>query len=264
MKRGAEAVREALKPLKAEPGDSAVFSDIDGTVSRIAAKPQDAVVGSDVKQVLLSLEERFRLVCLVTGRDVETAVRMVGTGRLCFIGSHGLETLLDGRLEYAPEAGKYLRLIPQLAERLRRVLGNGILVEEKRLAIGLHYRGADDPQKERERVLEAVAPIVKSTGLVWMQAKSAIELRPGIPLDKGDAVAALVERLGPKRLAYFGDDVTDIAAFRALERAASEGKYAVKAAVGSGEAPEELIERADVVLEDVDRVIETFTWLAGE
>jgi hypothetical protein len=49
--------------------------------------------------------------------------------------------------------------------------------------------------------------------------------------------------------AFIGDDRGDLLAFDALDRFVAAGGLAMKAAVRSDEAPPELIERADVLLD---------------
>jgi len=74
----------------------------------------------------------------------------------------------------------------------------------------------------------------------------AIELRPPVGVDKGNAVAALA---GDARVAMFaGDDHGDLAAFDALAARVRDGALdaAVRVAVRSPEEPAELVARTDV------------------
>jgi trehalose 6-phosphate phosphatase len=72
-----------------------------------------------------------------------------------------------------------------------------------------------------------------------------LELRPPIDANKGTAVRALLERAGLRRALYAGDDTTDLDAFFALDGL----ELAVRIAVASDEAPDELGRAADIVVD---------------
>jgi len=56
---------------------------------------------------------------------------------------------------------------------------------------------------------------------------------------------------------FIGDDWSDAEAFDALDRLAATGVTAVRVGVRSEEAPTRLLERADVVLDGPEAVLET-------
>lgn len=255
---------KVLQPLKDDRSSCGVFTDIDGTISFITASPDESKISSEAKKALLDLTANFKLVCLVTGRDVDTAVEMAGFEGLAYIGSHGMEICIDGKCESALEAERYAEVMPEVANRLaRRLPRNGIEIEEKRLALGVHYRNATNPERARRDILEAVEPLLHQFGLRSIDARKAVEIRPDVPANKGRAISAVIERKKLTSAVYFGDDTTDISAFEAMDRAKNAGGYAVKVAVGSPEAPPALLERADLVLNGVSEVIRVFTWLAA-
>jgi trehalose 6-phosphate phosphatase len=68
-------------------------------------------------------------------------------------------------------------------------------------------------------------------------------------VDKGTAVEELAA--GASAALFIGDDRGDLAAFDALTRLVDEGRLAqaVRVAVRSAEAPAELLERADLVVD---------------
>jgi trehalose 6-phosphate phosphatase len=72
------------------------------------------------------------------------------------------------------------------------------------------------------------------------------ELHPPIDVDKGTALHDLAD--GLDAVCFLGDDRGDLPAFAELERLAADGVVTARIAVRSDEAPDELLERADLVV----------------
>ena len=72
-----------------------------------------------------------------------------------------------------------------------------------------------------------------------------LEVLPPVEASKRTAVRRLLDGARISRALYAGDDTTDLDAFAALD----ELELGVKVAVRSAEAPEALLERADIVVE---------------
>jgi trehalose 6-phosphate phosphatase len=79
-----------------------------------------------------------------------------------------------------------------------------------------------------------------------------LEVRPPVDAHKGTAVRTLVARAGVRRALYAGDDRTDVDAFDGLDGL----ELGVRVAVASAEAPPELLEAADVVVDGTEGVLE--------
>jgi trehalose 6-phosphate phosphatase len=79
-----------------------------------------------------------------------------------------------------------------------------------------------------------------------------LEIRPPVHADKGTAVMQLLEEKGLTRALYAGDDTTDLDAFHALDGL----EVAVRVAVSSDEAPEDLVRSADIVVESPAGLLE--------
>jgi trehalose 6-phosphate phosphatase len=230
----------------------ALFLDYDGTLSPIVARPELALLPEATREAVARLAERLP-VAILSGRRREDVAALVGLPRLHYAGSHGFD--IAGP---APAAGEPpLRLeaghgvparMARVAERLRRELAGipGVLVEDKRFAVAVHYRQVDE--RDLPRVEAAVD---RAAGEVWQEGdgeagggqrlrktggKKVWELRPDVDWDKGKALIWLLERLGrstpdgpagrgradaaPLVPVFLGDDVTDEDAFAA---AASRG-----------------------------------------
>jgi trehalose 6-phosphate phosphatase len=90
-----------------------------------------------------------------------------------------------------------------------------------------------------------------------------VNLLPGLPIDKGEATRRLVEAHTLRAVAFFGDDVTDLDAFRTLRSLRAAGSIQTLAiGVGSVEGPPEVRAEADLVLEGVDEVERVLVALA--
>ena len=82
----------------------------------------------------------------------------------------------------------------------------------------LHWR----QRPELERPATGGRPeAATAAGLELHPAKMAAELRPPVPMDKGDVVEELCA--GLEAAAFAGDDVGDLTAFDALDRLAGDG-----------------------------------------
>ncbi|HET7720248.1 MAG TPA: hypothetical protein VFK43_09805, partial [Acidimicrobiales bacterium] len=78
-------------------------------------------------------------------------------------------------------------------------------------------------------------------------ARMSFELRPPLKRDKGTVLAEAAA--GRRQVCFLGDDRGDLTAFDTLDRMAAEGATVLRVGVDSTEAPAELLERADVVVE---------------
>ena len=108
----------------------------------------------------------------------------------------------------------------------------------------VHYRNDQSRQADVEGWAQREA---ERTGLVLHPARMSVELRLPLESDKGKVLAEAAAGLGAA--CFLGDDRGDLEAFGALDRLAEGGAAVVRVAVASDEAPSELLERADVVVE---------------
>jgi len=230
-------VSPLLAPLTGAPERSAILLDVDGTLAPIVARPELSEVPPETKAELRRLAARYRLVACVSGRSTGDAARLVGVEGIRIVGNHGLE--LD------PRAAKLAEAVRRFASALP--IPDGIRLEDKEFSVTLHYREAAGPE-EAERWLATVAAAARREGLDPRWGRMVLEIRPAVPADKSTAVGALIAESGATRALYAGDDVTDLDAFTGLDM--GELEYAVRIAVTSAEGPNELTDRADLVVEN--------------
>jgi trehalose-phosphatase len=201
-----------------------LFLDYDGTLTPIVRRPEDATLSHEMRVLLSQLAERCT-VAIVSGRDRRNAEAMVQLKNLVYAGSHGFDIRTPDGLEMQQEDAR--QALPDLDEaerRLRERIGTvaGALVERKKFAIAVHYRGVRNDH-DLERIEAAVDGVLaEHRGLRKRGGKKIFELQPDVDWDKGHAVLWLAEVLGLKRagavIVYLGDDVTDEDAFRALRQ----------------------------------------------
>jgi trehalose 6-phosphate phosphatase len=108
----------------------------------------------------------------------------------------------------------------------------------------LHYRGRPDLQRD---VLIWAEHQAARSGLLVRPAKMSVELHPPIAADKGTTLETLAA--GLTSVAYLGDDVGDLPAFDGLDRLAAAGLTTIKVAVRGAEQSDELVGRADLVVD---------------
>lgn len=229
---------------------AALFLDFDGTLAEIAPVPDavrlDPAMLAAVRTAYARLDGR---VALLSGRPVALLVDLVPIEGLAIAGIHGLERRRAGGAIEAPEPHPGLEaarlVLSALSAREPR-----LLMEDKGLSIGLHYREAP---WLRGQAVEVVSRLAHCHGLEVQTGKMVLELRtPGA--DKGDALRAFMAEppFAGYTPVFVGDDDTDEAAFRAV---AMLGGHGIR--VGRAERPTS----AAYCLPDVASVA---SWLGGQ
>jgi trehalose 6-phosphate phosphatase len=210
-------------------------------------------------EVLARLAGRYALVGVVSGRPVSYLQdRLAGVGDgLWLSGLYGLEATDGGRPVEIPGVRRWRPRVGEAVAAARERFGD--LVEDKGLSLTLHARAA--PEREAEIRAWAAAEAGRS-GLVVRPAKASVELHPPVPTDKGTVVEAAAG--GMRAAAYFGDDLGDLPAFDGLDRLALAGVTTVRVGVRTEEAPPELLDRADVVVDGPEGCLAFLEALASD
>jgi trehalose 6-phosphate phosphatase len=213
-----------------------------------------------VPEVLEELGELFRLVAVVSGRSAAELSEWLGP-RIEIWGLHGAQRAFGGRVEIAPEMARFEKpmqaVLREAQERVAAASISGALVEDKHIMIGLHWRMAEDDRAEQV-LTDLARELAARHGLAIARGKKALELRPPVEVSKKGVVLDRTRAEKLRVVAFGGDDVVDLPAFDALDELASDGVAGVRIAVSSHEAPAALIERADVVVDGVEGMLE---WL---
>jgi trehalose 6-phosphate phosphatase len=245
---------EALAPIRAEPGRSAVLLDIDGTLAPIVRHAGDAHVPEATRAVLIEVSRRYALVGCVSGRRAATARSIVAIGTIAYIGNHGGELLRPGstRAEVDPELEAWVVRVREFVARAYTAEHQRIRVrsEDKDAIAAFHWRGAPDEERA-EQAVRAIAGEAEREGFAVHWGRKVLEVRPPVAFDKGLGISSLLRSQDLDTALYVGDDTTDLDAFRALRELSSSGsiKTALCVAVGSDEAPPELAAEADLLVD---------------
>jgi len=211
--------------------------DHDGTLSDIAARPEDAVLVAGAREALLRLAAAAD-VAIVSGRGLDDLVARLAGDRITLVSEHGLRCrLADGSVEQLAPG-----LAPATLELLRTQLHDlldgrsGWVIEDKGVALAVHHRlvpeGSLVPLRDEVLALLAAAaahPGADPDGAGISDAtasrpgghvqtgKAVLELRPA-GADKGSALRWLAARTAARPVVMVGDDATDEPALLAAEQ----------------------------------------------
>jgi trehalose-phosphatase len=230
---------DLLAQLAAEPAEAGLFLDFDGVLAPIVERPEDAVPPPETRVELARLVGRYALVAVVSGRAGDDVRTRLGVEGVVCVGSHGLE------LE--PQAERWRRTLAAFAADAPWPQED---VEVKGLAVAFHFRGHPD-EKEAVLRLDAIADTAREEGLVARYGRKILEVLPPVGSHKGTAVRRLLEERGLRRALAAGDDTTDLDSFAALDGL----DVPVRVAVASAEAPQVLLDAADLVVGSTDEFL---------
>ena len=250
---------QLVEAFRSSPSSAGIFSDFDGTLSHIVRLPSDARPVPGVREVLAELATRYACVSIVSGRSAADLVEWLGR-EVEIWGVHGAEHARGGRVELSARAAEFeplmAKVIAEATEQVAATRLKGVIVEDKKVMAGLHFRAAEDVERARV-VLDGIAGRLAATyGLTRAGGRLAFELRPPIEFSKAQVVLLRAREQDLKAAMFLGDDRVDLPAFDALDELGATGVATMRVAVASDEAPPELIERADVVLDGPPAVVE--------
>jgi trehalose-phosphatase len=197
--------------------------DYDGTLAGFRVDRFQARPWAGVRQQLQRIQRQGRTrIAVITGRPAAEISPMLALDQPIEVwGLHGAERLHPNghrELEDAPPATR--ARLDELRALLRRDALGG-LFEDKPNAAVMHWRG-HAPARARQieqRTRALFEPLAHLEGIALLEFEAGIELRVG--RDKGGAVRQIITESGEDApVTYLGDDLSDEAAFRAVNLAA--------------------------------------------
>ncbi|MFT3889847.1 MAG: trehalose-phosphatase [Arachnia sp.] len=263
-----ERAAEFADAVAARPGDVLLAMDFDGTLSPIVPNPEDSRMLPAAAEALAALGPVVGTVAILTGRGVATVRelgrldRRPGLERVVVLGQYGAERwdAATGE-ETPPEVPAAIAAArPEIEALLTDQVFDGVRLEDKGRALGVHARPAAQPGAAYAALAGPLRQIAERHGLVLEPGRSVLELRAS-SLTKGDALRALVAERGATVVAMCGDDLGDLPAFDALDALRADGIVTCAVVSASAEQPA-LADRADVLCTGPEGVAAWLTALA--
>jgi trehalose 6-phosphate phosphatase len=193
----------------------ALFVDVDGTLLEIAPTPLAVRVDTGLTDLLRGLLlGTSGALALVSGRSIAEMDALFLPLTLSAAGLHGFERRgASGsydcrRLPAAPALERARAMLLELADQ-----HPGLLIEDKRFSLALHYRRAPQLENVVARAMTDIAASVRPEFELQM-GKMVAELRPA-GSTKGAAVSEFMSEhpFRGRVPVYIGDDLTDESAF---------------------------------------------------
>src|SRR3989338_595800 len=189
--------------------------DFDGTLTKIAKMPHEAVLENKTKEVLTALSQspRYKL-AVVSGRSLDNLMSFFHIKNAIYAGNHGLE--LQGEKLSLPKKAKKAKkleaLVWLLGEKLKENFSkvSGVLIEDKNYTLSLHHRNIS---REYHPFFKQEVDFFKKQyshwPLVWKEGKKVWEVRPKVKWGKGELALYLIKKFPGALPIIIGDDVTD-------------------------------------------------------
>jgi len=192
----------------------ALFLDVDGTLLDIACHPDDVHVEPRLHDDLARLHAKLGgALALLSGRTLAQLDALFDWYPRVAAGLHGAELRTpDGSERITGDAAAFTQVRSRAGALVATT--RGVILEDKRLALALHYRHAPAAREAAEHIAQTLLRDA-GDGYALQRGDHVFELKPA-GVDKGRALAALM-REAPFRGRtpwMLGDDLTDEDAFR--------------------------------------------------
>jgi trehalose 6-phosphate phosphatase len=193
----------------------ALFLDMDGVLAPLAPTPDEVVPDprrtAILRRLVPALDGRL---AIISGRTLSEIDRITDGASPSASGVHGLTIRRRDGSVATRAADPAVRSVVAAFDAFAATRP-GVIVEDKSVSAGLHYRGAPDAAEDAEQLARKLAD---ETGLAIQPGELVFEVKtPGT--DKGTALTAFMAEppFAGGTPVMFGDDLTDEHAFRAAE-----------------------------------------------
>ena len=195
----------------------ALFLDVDGTLLEIAATPDRVRVPASLRNTLeLARRREHGAFALLSGRPIAELDELFAPCRFPASGKHGLEVRLPGGEVVRPDidAG-VLDRARQWLQSLQRE-HRGLLLEDKGIALAMHYRLVPRLEPEVQAVMDELASELGGEFTV-RRGKCVLELMPRAYSERS-AIELLMRQpeFAGRTPVFVGDDPCDEVAFEAV------------------------------------------------
>ncbi|KAJ6648365.1 Origin recognition complex subunit 3 [Pseudolycoriella hygida] len=206
-------------------GDNlAVLLDYDGTLAPLAEHPSLTVMEPESEAAIKELATHPNVfLAVISGRAVGDVKNKVGIENITYAGNHGLDIAFANGSMFHYEVSdelksNFTKMVDELEEE---VATRGGWVENKIASLSYHYRGV--PEELHDELSSDATAIIHSYGYIPSQAHLAIEAKPPVQWNKGEAALSILkEEFGDEwhahvKAVFAGDDTTDEDAMKALK-----------------------------------------------
>jgi trehalose 6-phosphate phosphatase len=198
--------------------ECAILLDVDGTILDLAPTPREVWVPHSLRHTIAQLSERTGgALALVSGRSLSDLDLLFAPLQLPAVGDHGAEfrPVAGGQAE----TGRKIPFDPALKRQFATIaeIGPGILVEDKRYSIALHYRLAPESEDAVRREVARICAGNPAAAIEILPGKSVLEVKQ-VGFNKGTGVRELMTRppFADRHPIFIGDDVTDESVFKII------------------------------------------------
>ena len=243
----------AAARLAERAAEVAICLDFDGTIAPIVEDPAAARPLPGIVELLGPLADRYAALALISGRPATYLASHAAAPGVRYLGMYGLEEIVEGRVQVDERLEAARPAVAAAAHDLAgdpAVTASGAYLEDKRYAVAVHTRRVADPARWASPVGQAAERAAAAHGLEVVPGRMVWELRPQVRSDKGDAVRRVATESGARHLLVAGDDLGDLPAFAVAEELGG----GLRVAVRSDEAPAELLDAADLVVDGPEGV----------
>ena len=217
--RATAAIRSNLEgPISNLPW--CLFLDVDGTLLELAPTPDVVRVEPALRDLLSRVSRKLQgAVALLSGRTIDDLDRLFEPQRWPASGVHGLERRdATGRRRFVCDVDTVA--VASARDQLRDLAARmpGTLIEDKGLAVALHYRQTPGFEHQLRRESRAIARAM-GADFRLLEGRMVLELRP-VGATKADAIHAFLAEppFAGRRPIFMGDDITDEDGLAAVER----------------------------------------------
>lgn len=183
--------------------------DYDGTLAPIVPDPRRVRMRRRTRRLLAEVARCYPCIVLSGRRLDDLARRLAGIPVWSVFGNHGLEPWAQAE-HSAVCVNDWVRRLRQ-----RLLAHPGIVIEDKRYSVTVHYRHVRNKARVRRAILEAVRDLPGARAIGGVEAVSVI---PSGSLNKGLALQRARRVLACDTAIYLGDDETDEDAFTSAGR----------------------------------------------
>jgi trehalose 6-phosphate phosphatase len=239
---GGVAVEAVAGAAAAAPDPVLVAVDVDGTLSPLVPRADQATLLPGAAEALADLASHGVAVAVVSGRGLaDLRNQFSWPSEIRLVGSHGLEDAAQPDVVPTAEERQRMQAVRSLAEKAARSVP-GTWIEDKVTGLAFHYREAVSASKG-SLAAQRLGELLERMDGVWVHRGHLVVEASVRPASKAVAIARLADEVGAGSVTYVGDDETDEEVFRAL----ASPNVTVRVGPGETAAQHRLADPAEVV-----------------